>query len=152
MTPDTAFKIRGAKLSDMPAVVELDGLLTGEEKALYWREVFSHYLKDASCVALVVEGIFGVEGFLFGEVRAFEFGSPEFGWVVAIGVHPSSRRVGRASALLRQARKCFGTLGVTALRTMVTRTDVPTLSLFRNHGFVGGPFVQLELNLDDSEA
>ncbi len=151
MTPDSAFKVRPTKLSDMPAVVELDGLVTGERKAMYWREVFAHYLKDASCVALVVEGIFGVEGFLFGEVRAFEFGSPEHGWVVSIGVHPSSRRAGRGSALLKQARKCFGTLGVTSLRTMTARTEVATLSLFRNHGFVDGPFVQLELNLEDRE-
>ncbi len=151
MTPDSAFKVRPTKLSDMPAVVELDGLVTGERKAMYWREVFAHYLKDASCVALVVEGIFGVEGFLFGEVRAFEFGSSEHGWVVSIGVHPSSRRAGRGSALLAQARECFGTLGVTSLRTMTTRTDVATLSLFRNHGFVDGPFVQLELNLEDRE-
>ncbi|MCP5022591.1 MAG: GNAT family N-acetyltransferase [bacterium] len=151
MTPDSAFKVRPTKLSDLPAVVELDGLVSGEQKVMYWREVFAHYLKDSSCVALVVEGIFGVEGFLFGEVRAFEFGSPEFGWVVSIEVHPSSRRKGRGSALLKQARECFGTLGVTSLRTMAARTNVPTLSLFRSHGFVGGPFVQLELNLDDSE-
>ena len=90
----------------------------------------------------------GLEGYLFGEVRAFEFGSKPCGWIFALGVRPETSRMGRASELLGEARRRFGALGVTSLRTMVTRTDVPFLSLFRRHGFVGGPFVQLELDIE----
>ncbi|MBL4770895.1 MAG: GNAT family N-acetyltransferase [Planctomycetes bacterium] len=152
MNTSTSQKVRVARIADLPAVVKLDAELTGESKQLYWREVFAHFLKDSNCIALAIEGEAGVEGYLFGEVRAFEFGSSECGWIVALGVHPDRAREGCASALLNQARECFQTLGVHSLRTMVQRTDVPFLSFFRNHGFVGGPFVQLELDLEDSEA
>jgi hypothetical protein len=43
-------------------------------------------------------------------------------------------------------------LGVHKVRTMVARNDVPVLAFFRASGFVGGPFVQLELHLDVEEA
>ena len=52
--------------------------------------------------------------------------------------------------MLEQVKRRFRALGVSALRTMVMRTDVPFLSLFRRHGFVGGPFVQLELNIEEA--
>ena len=42
-------------------------------------------------------------------------------------------------------------LGVTVLRTMVRRNDVPVLSFFRAGGFVGGSFAQLECDLDPNE-
>ena len=92
----------------------------------------------------------GLEGYLFGEVRAFEFGSDECGWIFALGVGPETTRKGRASALLEEAQRRFRALGVRSLRTMVTRTDVPLLALFRRHGFVGGPFVQLELDIEET--
>ena len=88
-----------------------------------------------------------VEGYLFGGVRAFEFGSQPCGWIFALGVRPDTTRQGRASALLSAARERFRALGVNSLRTMVLRTDVPFLALFRRAGFVGGPFVQLELDI-----
>jgi hypothetical protein len=58
--------------------------------------------------------------------------------------------MGRASALLEEARRRFRAVGVNSLRTMVLRNDVPFLSLFRCHGFVGGPFVQLELDITEA--
>ncbi len=148
----TGFKVRPTIQSDLPEIVQLDALLTGESKQTYWGEVFAHFLGDLACIALSIEGDGGVEGYLFGEVRAFEFGSSECGWIIALGVRPESARQGRASALLGRAREDFSAMGVKSLRTMVQRTDVPFLSLFRNYGFVGGPFVQLELELEDDES
>lgn len=42
----------------------------------------------------------------------------------------------------------FRDLGVSRVRTMVRRNDVPVLSFFRSSRFVGGPYVQLERDLD----
>ncbi len=147
MTPDADPVVRLLEPGDLGDVVALDAVLTGIRKDDYWREVFERFLRDTGCIGLGVLGEHGPDGYLFGEVRAFEFGSDECGWIFALGVRPETTRKGRASALLEEARRRFSALGARSLRTMVTRTDVPFLSLFRRHGFVGGPFVQLELDI-----
>ena len=59
-------------------------------------------------------------------------------------------RGGIASRLLAEACRRFAHGGVTRVRTMVRRNDVPVLSFFRSNGFVGGSFVQLELDLGET--
>jgi ribosomal protein S18 acetylase RimI-like enzyme len=149
-------RVRRLRSGDLPAVVELDALLTGAPKEDYWGRIFERFLREEGCIGLAAtepDGSDGAEGeprfqgYLFGELRAFEFGSEPCGWIFAVGVHQDAMRSGVGSALLEEACRLFGRLGVEAVRTMVPRTDVPFLSFFRRHGFVGGPFVQLELSL-----
>lgn len=154
---DTAPSARRAELSvrplqsgDLKGVVELDATLTGTRKQSYWKGVFDRFQRDEGSIGLAVIGDGGLEGYLVGEVRAFEFGSDECGWILALGVRPETARKGLASALLEEALRRFRAQGVSSLRTMVMRTDVPFLSLFRRHGFVGGPFVQLELDIEEA--
>jgi len=52
-----------------------------------------------------------------------------------------------AGYLLGEASRTFRAAGVTTLRTMVRRNDVPVLAFFRAAGFSGGSYVQLELDL-----
>ena len=87
-------------------------------------------------------------GYLLGEVRAFEFGSEACGWVFSVGVDPNALHGGVASALLRETCRRFREAGVSTVRTMVRRDSVDVLSFFRANGFVGGSFVQLELDLE----
>lgn len=148
-TPLTRLSVRPLERGDLADVVALDSVLTGTEKHSYWEGVFERLLSQDGCIGLAVVADDELEGYLIGEVRAFEFGSDECGWILALGVRPETTRKGRASALLEEARRRFRAQGVGSLRTMVTRTDVPFLSLFRRHGFVGGPFVQLELDIQE---
>ncbi len=148
MTLDTTLLVRPLAPGDIEAVGLLDALLTGTKKKAYWEDVFARFLREQECIGLAVVGDAGLEGYLFGEVRAFEFGSEACGWIFALGVRPDTTRQGVASTLLQEARQRFAALGVSSLRTMVRRNDVPFLSLFRRHGFVGGPFVQLELDIE----
>ena len=46
--------------------------------------------------------------------------------------------------LCDEAVRCFATMGVEMVRTMVRRNDVPLLALFRSMGFVAGTFSELE--------
>lgn len=149
--------VRALRPADLDAVIGLDAELTGVRKDAYWREVLARFLAhrlpaDGGGLALGVDredGAPGLDGYLCGEVRAFEFGSEPCGWIFSLGVRAAATRHGVASALVAGARERFGRAGVARVRTMVTRTDVPMLSLFRSHGFVGGPFVQLELDISD---
>ena len=141
-------QVRRLCSDDLAGVVALDALLTGDAKDEYWEQVFERFLRDPGCIGLAATNGERLLGYLFGELRAFEFGSDACGWIFAVGVHQDAARSGVASALLDEACSLFRELGVDAVRTMVPRTDVSFLSFFRSNGFVGGPFVQLELSLE----
>lgn len=147
MTTEAALEAHTLEPCDLAELVALDAAITGETKEAYWADVFARYPNDESCVMLGVKRDGRLEGYLFGEVRAIEFGSDACGWILALGVRTDTTRQGHASTLLDEARRRFQALGVLSLRTMVMRTDVPFLALFRRQGFVGGPFVQLQLNI-----
>jgi ribosomal protein S18 acetylase RimI-like enzyme len=157
MTPDSGTtgakagtRVRALLAADLPQVIRIDAAHTGVEKAAYWRAVFERFCGASAtpaAVGLCADGPQGLDGYLFGEVREVEFGSEPTGWVFAIGVEPDALRRGTASALLQAALQRFAALGVSKVRTMVARNDVPVLSFFRASGFVGGPYVQLELSL-----
>lgn len=147
-----AVAIRPLRRADLAEVVRIHALHTGTRAPAYWEAVLRRVRREGEAleVALVAPSATGrgLAGFLVGEVRAFEFGSEACGWVFAIGVDPDRRRAGVASALLDAADERFRRAGVERARTMVRRNDVPLLALFRSHGWRGGPFVQLERDLN----
>jgi ribosomal protein S18 acetylase RimI-like enzyme len=161
--PVSVPRVRPLSHADLAAVVRLDALHTGQAKRRYWQEVFEGFVpgaRDRSSgrgsrralrIALGAAASGRLAGYLFGEVHAFEFGSPPCGWVFAVGVDPKLSRQGVASALLEEACARFRAAGVGQVRTMVRRADVPVLSFFRSRGFVGGPFVQLERDVAEGQ-
>ena len=151
---DLAAEVRELRTSDVDDVVRIDALHTGQRKPEYWQRVFRDFFngeRGELRVGLAAEADGVVRGYLLGEVRAFEFGSEACGWVFAIGVDQRNLRTGVASSLLAEACGLFAHDGITQVRTMVRRNDVPVLSFFRSNGFVGGSFVQLELDLGEKE-
>lgn len=142
--------LRPAHLED---VIRIDALHTGERKPAYWKGIFERFLdarRSRECVGLAVEDEGSMIGYLLGEVRAFEFGSEPCGWVFGVGVEADRLRTGVAGLLMDEARRRFRAAGLRTVRTMVRRNDVPVLSFFRSHGFVGGSFTQLESELEES--
>lgn len=135
---------------DLTRVVELDARQRGVAVPGYWRRVRATYLdhdRDRLRIALGAETGGELVGFLFGEERAFEFGSEPCGWIFAVAVDPDLQRRGIASRLLAEACRRFRKAGLTTVRTMIRRRDVPVLSFFRAHGFAAGEFTQLEVEL-----
>ncbi|HEX9798794.1 MAG TPA: GNAT family N-acetyltransferase [Thermoanaerobaculia bacterium] len=136
--------------ADLARVVEIDSRHRGAALPDYWRGVRDAFLaggREHVRVALGAEVEGRLAGFLFGEVRAFEFGSEPCGWIFAVGVDGDAQRSGLGSALLAEACRRFHAAGITKIRTMVRRADVPVLAFFRAHGFAAGEFTQLELEL-----
>ncbi len=137
--------LREVRLGDVPAIVSVDASLGGKAKEAYWTSIVEEYGVGASDrVALVAEVDGAVHGFLFGEVRAWEFGSSRCGWIFSVAVRPECARSGIASQLCDEAVLRFGALGVDTVRTMVRREDVPLQALFRSLGFRAGPFSEME--------
>jgi ribosomal protein S18 acetylase RimI-like enzyme len=150
-------RIRPVAPRDLAEVIRLDAVRTGTAQPAYWQRLFAEAGRrrrdrddriDRGRVGLVAEAAGEVAGFVFGEVRAFEFGSEPCGWILEVAVDPQQERRGIASALLAEACRRLRAAGVATIRTMVRRNDVPVLTFFRTNGFAGGPYVQLELDAD----
>ena len=142
----TEARIRPATSSDLAEVIALDAETTGLAKPEYWREMFRRCAADGFFLLAVAEG--QVEGFIVGEVRAWEFGSPPCGWVFAVQVRPGTRLGGLGSRLFAALCEAFRAAGVDRVRTMLARDDTVIHAFFRSQGMVAGPFIQLESRLD----
>jgi ribosomal protein S18 acetylase RimI-like enzyme len=143
-------EIRPLTKRDLAAVSRLDARLTGTRKTDYWRDVFNRFVNPSDPtphIGLAAEHGGRLVGYLLGEVRALEFGSDPCGWIFAVGVEPAHAQHGVGSALVTAACVRFREAGVTTVRTMVRRNDVPLLSFFRSNAFVGGAYVQLETHV-----
>jgi len=133
-------EIRAARRSDLARVVEIDAVITGLRKPAYWAAIQRYFL--------VAEAQGGVLGYIVGEVRDWEFGSPPCGWVFGIGVRPGSREAGVGARLLEAICAAFARRGVTQVRTLLARDNALVLAFFRSQGMMAGPFIPLEKELD----
>jgi ribosomal protein S18 acetylase RimI-like enzyme len=144
--------IREAEAIDVDAVAALDTRITGVPKPNYWRHAYTRYGTRPDRYFLVAERAGKVFGFIIGERRAWEFGSPPCGWVFAIGVDPSAREGGIGSHLFQAITARMKADGMRTVRTMLARDDALNMAFFRSQGMRSGAFIQLEMPLlDDSD-
>lgn len=144
-----ALVIRPVRRSDLDAVIAIDATVTGLEKRKYWASVYRRYGAGERSERhfLVALADRRVVGFVIGEVRDWEFGSPPCGWVFAIDVHPQARLGGIGTRLLEAISAGFRRAGVRKLRTMLARDNTLILSFFRSQGLMAGPLISLEMDL-----
>lgn len=144
------FSIRNAKPSDLNHVIALDQLGPKGDRTDYWRGIFDHYVtggrKDR--LFLVAETDESIVGFIVGEVRAWEFGSPPCGWVFALLVAHDAREMGIGKRMFDEICKRLKEAGVSTVRTMVDRDNKLTMSFFRSLGLRTGTYIELEKTID----
>ena len=148
--PETGVRVRPIEAADLADVVAIDAEASGIEKIDYWYELFHRYGTRGrqQRFFLVAEGGGAVYGFIIGEVRDWEFGSPPCGWVFGIAVRRNARLGGVGSALLAAILDCFRRAGVDKVRTLTTRDNNLVLSFFRSQGMMAARFIPLELDLE----
>lgn len=142
-------RVRPARRGDLAAVIAIDARVTGVAKREYWRGVFRRYGSAAAPGRqfLVAEADRLVAGFVIGEIRDWEFGSPPCGWVFAIDVDPAFRQRGIGTLMLAAIAEGFRRAGVTTIRTMLARDNALVLAFFRSQGMMAAPFIPLESDL-----
>ena len=147
---DASLSIRPAQRGDLDQVIQLDATVTGLAKRKYWLSVYRRYGSGGGSAQhfLVALAQGRVVGFIIGEVRDWEFGSPPCGWVFAIDVLPEARLSGVGSRLLAAISARFRRAGVRKLRTMLARDNTLILSFFRSQGMMAGTLISLEMDLD----
>jgi ribosomal protein S18 acetylase RimI-like enzyme len=145
--------VRPARRGDLEQVIAIDAAVTGLEKRDYWRGVFRRYgggaTGDQPRQFLVAAAGNRVVGYVIGEVRDWEFGSPPCGWLFAINVNPTARLGGIGTRLLQALSAAFRRIGVRKMRTMLARDNTLILSFFRSQGMTAGSLIPLEMDLED---
>ncbi|HEX6363042.1 MAG TPA: GNAT family N-acetyltransferase [Albitalea sp.] len=143
--------MRPVRKTDLDQVIEIDATVTGLEKRKYWASVYKRYGSGERREQqfLVAEAGGRVVGFVIGEVRDWEFGSPPCGWVFAIDVDPNARLGGVGTNLLQAISANFRRAGVRKLRTMLAMDNTLILSFFRSQGMMAGPLIALEMDIDN---
>ena len=145
--------VRPARRGDLEQVIAIDAAVTGLEKRDYWRGVFRRYgnaaANDQHRQFLVAAAGNRVAGYVIGEVRDWEFGSPPCGWLFAINVDPTARLGGVGTRLLQALSAAFRRIGVRTMRTMLARDNTLILSFFRSQGMTAGSLIPLEMELED---
>jgi ribosomal protein S18 acetylase RimI-like enzyme len=152
-SPREAIAIRPVRRGDLAQIIAIDATVTGLEKRDYWLSIYQRYgdsggdSRQVERQFLVADDGERVVGFVIGEVRDWEFGSPPCGWVFAIDVKPDSRQAGIGTRLLDAICASFRRAGVRKVRTMLGRDNTLILSFFRSQGMMAGPFIPLEMDL-----
>jgi ribosomal protein S18 acetylase RimI-like enzyme len=144
-----AIAVRRVRRDDLAQVIAIDAMVTGVAKGDYWRTVFRRYAGAARTGRhfLVAEAGSEVVGFVIGEVRDWEFGSPPCGWVFGIDVRPDRRLAGVGARLLDAICAKFRDAGIATVRTLLARDNALVLSFFRSQGMMAGAFIPLEMDL-----
>jgi ribosomal protein S18 acetylase RimI-like enzyme len=149
-----AVQVRAVRAADLPEVIALDATVTGLHKSDYWQRIYRRYGVAGQGLRHFLVAVSGAQvcGFVIGEVRDWEFGSPPCGWVFAIDVDPRVRQQGVGTALLAAMRERFEHVGVDKLRTMLARENTLILSFFRSQGLTAGRLIPLELDIGPAAA
>lgn len=139
-------RVRPVEAADLDRVIAIDADITGETKTDYWYELFHRYGTGRSRqrLFLVAEAGAEIQGFIIGEVRDWEFGSPPCGWVFGISVRPGARLAGIGTRLFEAICAGFRHAGVDKVRTLIARDNSLVLSFFRSQGMMAAPFIPLE--------
>jgi GNAT superfamily N-acetyltransferase len=147
--PQRVVRVREVRQSDLARVIAIDATVTRLPKPDYWRALYRRYgsTTEQGRHFLVADADGAIAGFVIGEVRDWEFGSPPCGWVFAISVDPAMRLAGVGTRLLEAISRAFRRDGVTKLRTMLSRDNLLILSFFRSQGMTTGTLLPLEMDL-----
>lgn len=143
--------VRSMKDGDLPAIIEIDKAITGEDRSAY----LEHHVQEALAlsgirVSLVAEQESGKPvGFMMARVDFGEFGRAEPEAVIdTLGVDPLYAHHGVGTALMSQLLANLKTLRVERVRTGVRWNDYALLRFLENCGFKPSQRLALRKRLD----
>jgi len=125
------YRIRRARLKDLPRVLEIENASFGAEA--YDRKLFADYYYKCCDLFLVAER----RGQVCGYILTCPRGHPPTlrAELISVAVDPALRQGGAASALLGSTLRRLRRRRVTQLRLMVRVTNQPARAFYEKYGF-----------------
>ncbi len=149
MTESKNVTIRTLKGEDMPALVEIDKKVLGQERSEYWQMKLELLECKSPIGSLVAERDGKVVGFVLGDASGWEFGiSTRVGWIDTIGVDPDYQHSGIARQLIREMVNNLKKVGVGTVYTFVDWRNRDMLKFFDKIGFGRGNMINLEMKIE----
>ncbi|MBK5096022.1 MAG: GNAT family N-acetyltransferase [Deltaproteobacteria bacterium] len=136
--------VRRMHNQDAEAVLRIDEKITGTPNEAQWESRIIDQMTRNPLGCLVAEAEGKVVGFIFGEIRGWEFAIPKSGWIEIVGVDPEYHGKGVARVLIEKLHVYFRNHNVERVMTMVNWNDPGLVSFFRAVGFERSEFIILE--------
>jgi len=146
----SAITVRDALPGDLARIIALDSQISGIDKPEYWQESLRRFGgQQEGRHFLVAEKDRHIVGFIVGEIRAWEFGTPPGGWVFSLTVDPDTRLGGVATIMFHTICQRFRQAGIKKVHTMIDRDNITVMAFFRSQGMMAGSTIPLEMDLSD---
>lgn len=136
--------VRRMTVQDAPAVLRINEKITGKPFEAQWESRIVNSVSSNPLGCLVAEKDGEVAGFIFGDIRGWEFAIPKTGWIEIVGVDPAMQGKGVARALIEKLHLYFRNHNVERVMTMVNWNDGGLVGFFRSFGFERSDFIVLE--------
>lgn len=143
--------VRRMHTQDAEDVLRIDEKITGTPNEAQWESRIIDQMTRNPLGCLVAEAGGKVVGFIFGEIRGWEFAIPKSGWIEIVGVDPEYHKKGVARALIEKLHVFFRNHNVERVMTMVNWNDGGLVSFFRTLGFERSEFIILDKEVSHGE-
>ncbi len=143
---DDKVLIRTLTKKDVESILDIDSKITGAHRTSLDSEKIDYYLRNPLvCWGAETRG--KLIGFMLGDVRGWEFGASESGWIEIMGVDPAFQRRGVGRSMLNAMLDELKKKGVKTVR-VVARWYDPILNFFRAEGFQHGELLSVQKDLE----
>jgi len=145
--------LRTLTLDDLDEVVAVANRIQGIADEAAARENLRRELRsqlnETTEFSVGAEAESGIIGYIVGERRSWEFGSPEeVGWIRILGIHPDYQDMGIGRRLSDEIFRRFERAGVHRVRTIVDWDESDLLPFFHSLGFDMNQSTVLERSID----
>lgn len=145
--------LRTLTLDDVDEVVAVANRIQGIADEATARENLRRELRsqlsETTEFSVGAEAQSGIIGYIVGERRSWEFGSPEeVGWIRILGIHPDYQDMGIGRRLSDEIFRRFERAGVHRVRTIVGWDESDLLPFFHSLGFDMNQSTVLERSID----
>jgi ribosomal protein S18 acetylase RimI-like enzyme len=140
--------VRRMTPQDAEAVLRINEKITGHPYEAQWESKAIDYVSRNPLGCLVAEADGRVVGFIFGDIRGWEFAIPKSGWIDIVAVDPAWHGRGVARILIERLHLYFRNHNVERVMTMINWNDGGLVGFFRALGFERSDFIVLEKGIE----